>query len=752
MAVGDGVSALASLAVTFGGFSPTAMDGVDATREQIDKIQALHAQKKEAARRQRELELARTSRPREFVDGNGDAWVYVVVDDSVVRIVGGQAKSARVFVPESIEGKPVYAIGSDACSYNDDVVEITCPDTVEYIASCAFRFCKNLKAVRFPEKVSEFSGSWISNCDSVEEVVLPGMLEKITSAVLASGTLKKLHVGKHVRMIEPGALQKTQLELFDLDEGNAYFACDGDAVYTKDGTCLVAVVRPVASYETHALCTRVAKKAAFGLASLTHVKLNEGCAELAEFAFSNSGLEGFEAPSTLKVIGEKAFFYCESLASVKLNEGLKVIGPSAFRQTALAEIDIPGSIESIGASITQGSRVVHSGDDCSFRIAETSRDLFVDGKGGLYRHGEDGVHLIQLIDREMETYEVMEGCRVIDPYAFSYQEKIREVVVPEGVTSVGDSAFRICTRLESVRLPESLERIGDEAFLDTSLKEVRIPAAVAHLGRNAFVTYGAHHGDKRPSLSRIEVGEGNSLLYVVNGMLMRRLTSGSSVVLFSSSEPCVVLPPETVSIEDYAFNNARGIDYLELNPRLNSIGTSGLTTWCWIRHIHITLKEPLEGRTEFDFFFPDAPKSVHGICVGIGGASWVNVAGLMAQYDMCIAGAHDYNVKRKVDDVSAYEQVKLILGRLKDPVLLTPVNRDIYNRLIRNYLLEMCMDIARHDDREAMNDLADMGYLNEENLESVIERVGRLQDAAMTGYLLEMKRMRFNRSIIDFDL
>ena len=46
----------------------------------------------------------------------------------------------------------------------------------------------------------------------------------------------------------------------------------------------------------------------------------------------------------------------------------------------------------------------------------------------------------------------------------------------------------------------------------------------------------------------------------------------------------------------------------------------------------------------------------------------------------------------------------------------------------------------------------DPALLNAENVASVIDAVNRLQDAAMTGYLLEMKRIRFGRAAVDFDL
>ena len=130
----------------------------------------------------------------------------------------------------------------------------------------------------------------------------------------------------------------------------------------------------------------------------------------------------------------------------------------------------------------------------------------------------------------------------------------------------------------------------------------------------------------------------------------------------------------------------------------------------------------------------------------------MNVPSIMAQYDNCIVNARDYNSPRKSDNISAYEQAKLILARFDDPIMLTEVNRGMFERLLRNYIVEICVDIARHDDRAALNALVDRGYINEGNLEGIIAEVGKLQDAAMTAHLLEVKRLRFNRAIMDFDL
>ena len=48
--------------------------------------------------------------------------------------------------------------------------------------------------------------------------------------------------------------------------------------------------------------------------------------------------------------------------------------------------------------------------------------------------------------------------------------------------------------------------------------------------------------------------------------------------------------------------------------------------------------------------------------------------------------------------------------------------------------------------------MLDLGYLTKDNIDIVVERAGDVQDAAMTGYLLEVKRRFFGSQLMDFDL
>ena len=64
---------------------------------------------------------------------------------------------------------------------------------------------------------------------------------------------------------------------------------------------------------------------------------------------------------------------------------------------------------------------------------------------------------------------------------------MRNLVIPDSVTSIGDRAFSGCCSLESLVIPDSVTSIGDYAFSDSfSLESLVIPDSVTSIGNEAF--------------------------------------------------------------------------------------------------------------------------------------------------------------------------------------------------------------------------------------------------------------------------
>ena len=158
-------------------------------------------------------------------------------------------------------------------------------------------------------------------------------------------------------------------------------------------------------------------------------------------------------------IGYRAFEDCSSLTSVTIPKSVTSIGGSAF-------IDC--------SSLTS----VHITD-----IAAWCRIAFNDYVSNplIYAH-----HLY-LNGEEIKDLVIPNSVTSIGKWAFEYCSGLTSVTIPNSVTSIGDYAFRDCSGLTSVTIPNSVTSIGDGAFGScTGLTSVTIGNSVTSIGDGAF--------------------------------------------------------------------------------------------------------------------------------------------------------------------------------------------------------------------------------------------------------------------------
>ena len=119
--------------------------------------------------------------------------------------------------------------------------------------------------------------------------------------------------------------------------------------------------------------------------------------------------------------------------------------------------------------------------------------------GHLYLNGEEVKDLVIPNSVTSIGGGVFYGCRgltsvtipnsvtSIGNYAFSYCSSLTSVTIPNSVTSIGRSAFSGCSGLTSVNIPNSVTSIGDGAFYGCSgFTSVTIGNSVTSIGDEAF--------------------------------------------------------------------------------------------------------------------------------------------------------------------------------------------------------------------------------------------------------------------------
>jgi hypothetical protein len=91
----------------------------------------------------------------------------------------------------------------------------------------------------------------------------------------------------------------------------------------------------------------------------------------------------------------------------------------------------------------------------------------------------------KLHKEKIKSVIVKEGIKNIGPYAFSSCKSLENVSIPDSVTLIEDGAFTRCDSIKKVTLPQNVNSLGMTAFAScVGLKEINIPDSVEYIGNS----------------------------------------------------------------------------------------------------------------------------------------------------------------------------------------------------------------------------------------------------------------------------
>lgn len=193
----------------------------------------------------------------------------------------------------------------------------------------------------------------------------------------------------------------------------------------------------------------------------------------------------------------------------------------------------------------------------------------------VYNGNESSVEIPSTIDSK-------EVC-AIESNAFSYNDDLVSVTIPDTVKRIGSCAFLSCQNLKDIVLPSNLEYIGDSAFQDTKWFNDQ-PDGCIYIGS---ILYG--YKGEMPENTEIVVKDGTTMIsgYAFNdqpNLAGIKFNDDLEVIDYYAFGSCknlteIEIPDSVTEIGYYAFYNCENLEKIKLSKNVKALD-AGIFDYC----------------------------------------------------------------------------------------------------------------------------------------------------------------------------
>ncbi len=179
--------------------------------------------------------------------------------------------------------------------------------------------------------------------------------------------------------------------------------------------------------------------------------------------------------------------------------------------------------------------------------------------------------------KKLKEIEVPESVTTIGYNAFSNCDEVEKVVLHNQLHTIGRSAFSGCKGLKEIEIPDNITEIYDNTFdYCFALNQVKLPHELKKIGRGAFHFCKSLNNIDLPN-SIEEIGERafNGCGKIEKIVLPKGLTKVSkSLVSQCGSLKEINLPEGITAVEDYTFSECKNLEKIVLPKGITKIGES----------------------------------------------------------------------------------------------------------------------------------------------------------------------------------